>query len=104
MGIGKTLFGDKKTTTRLRLDPEGATERAAREEIDERFSQLSDLVDVGPGEGDITSGLEAQRGLGDLLQQLTETGGLPSEQDIAGARQLASDIFAGQRAAIGGGS
>ena len=68
--------------------------------LQDLFGQLQGLVGAGPGQADVTAGLGAQRDLAAMLQGLTETGGVPGQEDIATAGRFAGDIFAGRETAL----
>lgn len=65
-----------------------------------RFEELDSLVQKGPGERDVTAGLDAQRGLADMLGEMSKTGGLPGQQDIEQANTLAGGLFNARRTAL----
>jgi len=58
------------------------------------FSQLRDLIGAGPGKQDISAALNFNRMVG-------QHGLVPNQGDIGRAGQFTSDIFAGEREALG---
>lgn len=90
----------KKSSTSINAGTAGNDERFATRTITNQFSSLNNLVKQGPGASDVTAGLESQRGLADLLKQMTANGGAPSTEDLASANQFSQDIFAPERQSI----
>lgn len=72
-------------------------------DIDQMFGSnletLGQFADVY-GMEDVQAGRQGQLDLAAMLQQLSETGGLPSEQDIQTARGQSQNLLAGQRASM----
>jgi len=64
------------------------------------FGQIGQLTAAGPGQSDITAGLQAQQGYGNLLQQQLGMGGMPSQQQIGAGQDYAQSIFAPQQVAL----
>jgi hypothetical protein len=71
-------------------------------EIQKQYGKLSDMVDAGPGQQDVTNSIGAGRDFADMLKRYSQQGGSdPTAQDISGANSLASQMFQGQRTAMG---
>lgn len=65
-----------------------------------QLGALSDMVNAGPGQADVTAGLNSQRGLAAMLQQYAQGGYMPTEADTAQARQYASTQMQPQQVAL----
>lgn len=77
-----------------------ALEQAGRKGMESSFADLQKFVGMGPGDQDVQAGLSAQRGLGDLLAQMAQTGGMPGQAEINQARGFTNDIFSPQALAL----
>lgn len=64
------------------------------------YSDLQSLLGAGPGAADVTNSMNASKSLSSLLQQYSQSGGLPSASDISSANGVASNMFAPQQAAL----
>lgn len=102
---GESTRGD--TTTSINLQDinklnkgRSNLEASAVKSQEDLFSQLSQLTAAGPGQADVTSGLEAQQGFGNILQQQLGLGGLPSQGQVLAGQQYAQSIFAPQQVAL----
>lgn len=84
----------------MQLAPPSASEIAGEQAVTSNLPILQQLINAGAGQQDVTAGLGAQRGLGDLLAQYAQGGFLPSQQDFATAQGFASSAFAPQQTAI----
>lgn len=95
------IAGAQKQKTRqesgIDLDPASALERSSTRTLEQQLSQLGQLTRAGAGQQDVEAGLSAQRGLADMLAQMSETGGLPTGSDFNTANQFARQVFQGQR-------
>lgn len=84
-------------TSGIRLRPASELELGAGSEIQRRFGELGGFTDMGPGQQDIQAGLGSQRGLAEMLEQFSQGGFLPGQQDFATAQQFTQDAFAPER-------
>lgn len=100
--LAGALGGDSTTTqeSRLILDPETGLERTANASQQQQFSDLNRFVQAGPGLSDVRAGSGAARSLAALIQQFQGTGGLPGQQQINQANQVASGIFQAQQVGL----
>lgn len=104
MGIAGGM-ADKQSQESLQrsgIDLVGNTDagKAADEDILKQYQGLQGLVGKGPGESDVTAGLDSTRGLANMLEQYRNTGGLPDQSDMQTARGYTNDIFAAQQTAL----
>jgi hypothetical protein len=92
----------QESLNRSGIDLVGNTEagKYADEDIFKQYQGLNDLVGKGPGESDVTAGLDSTRGLASMLDLYRSTGGLPNESDMNTARNYSNDIFAAQQTAL----
>lgn len=69
--------------------------------IQTQYRQLQDLVNLGPGEQDVTAALGSQRDLAEMLRQYSAEGGnLPSAADISRGTTLSRELFNPQYVAL----
>lgn len=101
-GILGGIAGAQGSTSRsgVNLAAPSASELAGEQAITTNMPVLQQLINAGAGQQDVTAGLGAQRGLGDLLAQYAQGGFLPGEQDWSTARQFASAAFQPQQVAM----
>lgn len=71
-------------------------ENAATDAISEQFKRLQQYVNLGPGEVDITAGVNSQRNLASMLEQYSKGGYAPTAQD----QELAKAQLAPQQVAL----
>jgi hypothetical protein len=65
------------------------------------LSQLTDMVNSGPGEADTTNAYNDSKSLANMLDQYSKQGGAnPNAQDISTSNSLAQQLFQGQRTAL----
>ena len=64
------------------------------------LSGLQGLIGQGPGARDVRSATGASRDLAAMLQQLSQTGGIPGMEDLATSQQFAGDVFRPQQVAL----
>lgn len=88
-----------QTTTR-NLAPESDLEKRIASMQPGQLGALTGMVNAGPGQTDVSAGLNSQRGLAAMLQQYAQGGYLPSEADTAQARQFASTQMQPQQVAL----
>lgn len=102
--LGAVAGGKKKNESSITgissIADANASELMGGQLTDEQLKQLQGLVSQGPGAQDVTAGLESSRGLASMLEKLSQSGGLPGQEDIASAQGFANDIFAPQRQAL----
>lgn len=102
-GLGAIAGGQgsqsSQTTTR-NLAPESELERQIAGMQPGQLGALSGMVNAGPGQADVTTGLNSQRGLAAMLQQYAQGGYMPTEADTAQARQYASTQMQPQQVAL----
>lgn len=92
---------DKRSRQEIEVDDPSAFESGMREEQKRLFEELSALGQAtGLGAADVQAAVGSQREVADILQQLQQTSGLPSEQDITRSRELTSAFFAPEREAL----
>lgn len=92
------LFGSQSTT----LTPTGQTQLgsdAGRIQNDQLL-QMEEAVNRGPGQQDITTGYNATKSFADMLNQYSQSGGLPTGADMATGNQYAQSMFAPQQLAL----
>lgn len=94
------MGGSSSTESSLLLSPASVLEKQARGQVSGNLTDLTSLVGAGANQSDVTAGLQSSRGLADLLQQYTQSGGQPNQQDIASAQSLSQDVFAPERNAV----
>lgn len=71
-------------------------ENLATQAISDQFRQLQDYVNLGPGEKDITAGVDSQRSLAAMLESYSKGGYAPTAQD----QELAKAQLAPQQVAL----
>lgn len=92
--------GDQQEINELRKIKSTQAVAAKPGFLDQNFNQFRGMVDAGPGQQDITNSLGSQRGLAEMFQQYSQSGGWASGQDIAQSQQFAGQIFNPQRVAM----
>lgn len=73
-----------------------AEEKLATAAVSKNFQDLQRMADLGPGDSDITAGLESQRSLAAMLEQFSKGGYAPTSQDVS----LAGQMLAPQQLAL----
>jgi len=96
LGAVAGSFG-KRSRSSVQLAPESALEREAGKTAQDQLSQLSNLTNLGPGSQDVTSGLEAQRNLAQLLSNYSQGGYMPQDNDFISAQRLGAQLFQPQQ-------
>lgn len=100
-GIGGAITGATQGKTRgQKVIPESGLEREARELGRGQVRALGELVEFGPGVGDVNLGAISQRDFARALEQAATTGGLPTEAQLGQARGFAEQQFAPQQVAL----
>lgn len=61
--------------------------------LNDNVRGLQGLVNAGPGQQDVSSSLDASRGLAAMLEQYSQTGGLPGSADISTSNNIANSLF-----------
>jgi hypothetical protein len=77
-----------------------ANEQAGTKAIGDNFSALQQYTNLGPGASDVSAGLDSQRALASLLQQMQATGGMPTQANLDQANAFTNNIFAPQQTAL----
>jgi hypothetical protein len=88
---------DKKTSQSVEVNNAGEFETRMRAAQQTLFSELERAMAKGPGEQDVAAATGAQRDLAAQLQDLSRTGGLPTEADLGTGTKFADIAFASQR-------
>ena len=96
---GGQQSSSSQTTTR-NLAPESELEKQIAGMQPGQLGALAGMVNAGPGQADVTSGLNSQRGLAAMLQQYAQGGYMPTEADTAQARQYATTQMQPQQVAL----
>lgn len=78
----------------------GAGELAGLAGRDDLFQQLLGLGGAGPGLQEVQSALSGSRNLQQQFLQASQTGGLPTRQDISTSQGIAGQLFAPQQVAL----
>jgi hypothetical protein len=71
-------------------------EQEATDAISKNFKDLQGMVDLGPGNSDVTAGVESQRSLAKMLESYSQGGYAPTAQDM----ELAKAQTAPQQVAL----
>lgn len=102
MAAAGALAGSMKDKSRSTVDvaPENALEQLGGKTQTDMLNSLTSLTNLGPGERDITSGLNSQRDLASLLAEMVKTGGMPSQADYTNARSFTDQVFSPERTAL----
>ena len=66
----------------------------------DQINELEQLLQLGANRGDVVQGVEGQRNLASLFEAASESGGLPSQQQIDQSNTIAQQLFAPQRTAL----
>jgi hypothetical protein len=100
-GLAGLLKDKSSAEYGVNLDPASELEKQGSGYLNQGASQLSQLLQMGPGSADVTAGYDAQKGLADLLKQMSQQGGTdPTQADITGSNDLAAKLFAARRTAL----
>lgn len=87
--------GGKSRTDSVNVGPESELERIARLQQTQGFGQLDRIQ-----REDFSRANQASQSYGDLLKQYQQTGGMPSQADLAQGRSFAEQALAPQQAQI----
>ena len=87
-------------TSRVNLAPEGSTEALGRGAVESTLPGLQGLVNMGPGQQSIMQSNASQQQLSSLLQQYSQGGYMPTQQDTQMANQYAQTAFQPQQVAM----
>lgn len=89
-------------TQRIKRSVGGQTRlgAAADESLLRNFGEFEDFLSAGPGQEALTQSVDAQNQLADLLQNFSQGGFLPSEQDFETARQFTDAAFAAEQESL----
>lgn len=99
-GLAGSMKDKSRSESGIRIRSASRLERRATRTLEDQLKQLGQITKLGAGGEDVTAGLESQRSLADLLQQMQASGGLPTGQDTAMANQFARQSFQSQRRAL----
>lgn len=104
--IGGALLGgiaggqkDRSSQSQTSYTDAGAAtqeEKLATAAVSRNFQDLQRMADLGPGDKDVTAGLESQRSLAAMLEQYSKGGYAPTSQDV----DLAGQMLAPQQLAL----
>jgi len=104
--IGGALLGsiagsqkDRSSQSQTSYTDAGAAtqeEKLATAAVSKNFQDLQRMADLGPGDKDVTAGLESQRSLAAMLEQYSKGGYAPTSQDVS----LAGQMLAPQQLAL----
>lgn len=106
LGIGSAVFGGiaggsgDRSRRNLAIQPQGAFETRLRGIQGSLFDEIQALQQAGPGAESVTQSVEAQRDLARRLQELAESGGLPSQADVSAGQESAAQFFAPEQTAL----
>ncbi len=93
--------GNRSTQNyRTELGPASALEEQSGKLLEEQLKQYQSFVNAGPGQQDITAGLNSQRSLADLLQSYSQGGYLPNQQQMSQANDFTRQLYGGQQYAL----
>lgn len=94
MGV---LSGGSKS---MQLAAPGASELAGSAAVQQFLPQMGNLVNAGPGMNEVKANMSTQNDFAKMLQQYSQGGFLPGQQDFASANQFATSAFQPQQVAI----
>lgn len=90
----------KTSKSSVQVDPAGEREKSAFGIQDSMFTEMRGLSGLGPGAQDVTNSVDATRDFAGLLDQYSQSGGMPQQGDINAASGFASQVFDPQRTAL----
>ncbi len=82
---------------RTEVAPETELEKQSNKLLSSGLTDMQGLVNAGPGMQDVTSGLDSQRSLADMLSRYSQGGFLPDQQMINQQHGFAQQLFAPQQ-------
>lgn len=88
------------STSGINLNPASDLQNQAGQVSSQSLDQLSGLVNAGPGQQDVGNAYQSQLSFAQMLQQYSQTGGLPNQQDLSNAQGFASQIYQPQQTAL----
>lgn len=88
---------EQTQTSGMKLDPKSALETAGENAAQKGLDGFGQMVDAGPGASDVSAYTGNSRSLADMLQQYSQTGGMPGEADINASNGIADKLFGAQR-------
>lgn len=101
--VGALAGGQKDSSTQNYtkiLAPESEFEKQGGAAAGSALTDFSKLINSGPGQQDVTAGTDASRSLAQMLQQFSQGGFMPNQQDYGYAQTMANSVFAPQRTAL----
>lgn len=99
-GLAGGQGNQSSQTVQRNLAPESELEKRGGAVALSQLNDLERLMGAGPGMQDVQAGLTSQRDLASLLQQFSQGGFMPGQQDITQANQLAQQLFQGQQVGL----
>ena len=90
----------QKVLSRLEPLDSQAKNAGKGSKIQDLFTELSQMVEAGPGQGDVRRGLESERNLASMFERASQTGFMPTDADIRQTGGIAQNLFAGQQAQL----
>lgn len=101
-GIAGAIGDEKRSNTvsGMNLSAAGALENQASGTQGYSLEELQKLTKAGANVGDVSAAAKSQRELAALYGQLSQTGGIPGQEDIATAQGFAKNIFQNQQEAL----
>lgn len=104
MGALGALAGSMKDrssqTSSVDLAPMGEMEKYGGDQQMAQLKALTGMVDLGPGNQDITNSLNSTRSLADMLSGFAKGGYGPSDADITASNDLAKKLFGARAEAL----
>ena len=107
MGAGALLGGiagaQRQNTTQsyaTQLAPESDLEKQGGQVAGQGLTQFGNLINMGPGQQDISAGLSSSRSLADMLAQFSQGGFIPNQQQMTSANDMARAMYAPQQTAL----
>ncbi len=104
MGAGALLGGlmggkgsQQEQYTQKILAPESELEKQTGTMLQGGLTDFQKLIGAGPGQSDVESSLASQRSLADMLQQYSQGGFQPTQQQIGQQADFARQLFSPQQ-------
>jgi hypothetical protein len=94
-GPGLAIKGIKK----IGQNPENSFQTMGQNQMVDSFRQMQGFAAKGPGAEDVGNFTGSQRDLASMLQQYSQGGFMPGQEDISQANTLAGQLFQAQRTA-----
>lgn len=97
---GQQDKSEQKSSSGINLSDPTALENQGKNSLTSAFSDITNMVNAGPGQNDTSAAYNAQQGLAGMLDQFSKGGYQPTDVDISGANGLAAKLFQGQQTAL----